>query len=78
MICSVSRPFFRVCHFLVNSRTPVPMYIYMYRWEFTSNLQTMANFVLTQKYNSSSESDNDIEIDQHDIEEQKTRRRQYR
>jgi hypothetical protein len=31
----------------------------------------MADFVLTQQYDSSSESENDIEIHQHDAEEKK-------
>ena len=41
-------------------------------------LQTMANFVLTEQYDSSSESDNDMEINQHDTEEKKTIRCKHR
>jgi len=37
----------------------------------------MANFVLTQQHNSSSESDNDMEIDQQGTEDKKRIRRKH-
>jgi len=37
----------------------------------------MVDFILTQQYDSSSESDNDMEIDHQNIEEKKTSRHTY-